>query len=85
MKGSPFSEAKVEIKGTGSRKRSDVILYDRDGRKALTGEIKLPDTKEGQTPFNSSLVADARRKARASEPRIFLRGTLIASCCGKQT
>jgi len=64
LEASPFSEAKVEIKGAGSRKRSDLILFDREGRKALTGEIKLPDTREGQTPFNGSLVSDARRKAR---------------------
>ena len=69
---SPFSEAKVEIKSQGSQKRSDITLYDRDGRKALTGEIKFPDAKEGQTPFNGAVVADARRKAqRAKTPFFF--------------
>jgi hypothetical protein len=60
---SPFADAKVEQRGAGSAKRSDLILYDREGKPALTGEIKLPDTSEGQTPFHAKLVSDARRKA----------------------
>jgi type I restriction-modification system DNA methylase subunit len=59
----PFADAKVEQRSSGSAKRSDLILYDRDGKPALTGEIKLPDTVEGQTPFHAKLVNDARRKA----------------------
>lgn len=70
-KGLPFTEAKVEIRGRGSRRRRDLVLYDRDGRKALTAEIKLPDTKEGQTPFGARLVADARRKAAQSQAQFF--------------
>ena len=70
---SPFTDAKVEQRSSGSAKRSDLILYDRDGKPALTGEIKLPDTTEGQTPFHAKLVSDARRKAarlgRAAPPR----------------
>jgi methylase of polypeptide subunit release factors len=61
--GLPFSDAKVEQRGAGSNQRSDLILNDLDGKPALTGEIKLPDTSEGQTPFHAKLVADARRKA----------------------
>ena len=63
--GSPFTDAKVEQRSSGSAKRSDLILYDRDGKPALTGEIKLPDTAEGQTPFHAKLVNDARRKGGA--------------------
>ncbi|MBI5386057.1 MAG: N-6 DNA methylase [Verrucomicrobia bacterium] len=59
----PFADAKVEQKGAGSAQRSDLVLYDRDGKSALTGEIKLPDSVEGQTPFHAKLVIDARRKA----------------------
>lgn len=59
----PFVDAKVEQRSSGSAKRSDLILYDRDTKPALTGEIKLPDTVEGQTPFHAKLVNDARRKA----------------------
>ena len=59
----PFTDAKVEQRGAGSAKRSDLVLYDRDDKPALTGEIKLPDTIEGQTPFHAKLITDARRKA----------------------
>jgi hypothetical protein len=67
----PFTEAKVEIKGKGGSTRRDLVLYDRDVHKALTAEIKLPDTKEGQTPFNARLVTDARRKAAQSRAPFF--------------
>ena len=60
---SPFADAKVEQRSAGSAKRSDLVLYDRDAKPALTGEIKLPDTTEGQTPFHAKLVSAARRKA----------------------
>ncbi len=68
---SPFSEAKVEIKNRGSQKRNDITLYDRDGRKALTGEIKFPDTKDGQTPFNETVKRGARRKAQQAKAPFF--------------
>jgi type I restriction-modification system DNA methylase subunit len=68
---SPFSDAKVEIKSRGSQRRCDLALYDRDERKALTGEIKFPDTKDGQTPFNGKVVADARHKARRAKAPYF--------------
>jgi len=67
----PFTNAQVELKGKGSHKRTDLVLHDRDGRRALICEIKLPDTKEGQTPYNASLVADARRKATQSQAPFF--------------
>jgi len=63
--GLPFSEAKVE-QGTGQgRKRRDVTLYDRQNRPALTGEIKLPDRPDGQSPYAAPLVDDAFEKANA--------------------
>jgi type I restriction-modification system DNA methylase subunit len=68
---SPFVEAKVEIKSRGSQRRNDITLFDRDKRKALTGEIKFPDTKDGQTPFNTKVVTDARRKAQRAKARFF--------------
>lgn len=61
--GLPFADAKVEQRGAGSARRNDLVLYDRDGKPALSGEIKLPDTAEGQSPFHAKLVNDARRKA----------------------
>ncbi len=71
-KAMPFIEAKVEQKSSGSLKRRDLSLLDRDGKKALTGEIRFPDAKDGQTPYNAKLVTDARRKAlRAGAPYFF--------------
>jgi type I restriction-modification system DNA methylase subunit len=71
-RGMPFTEAKVEQKATGSAKRRDLSLLARDGKKALTGEIRFPDAKDGETPYNAKLVTDARRKAaRAGAPFFF--------------
>jgi len=68
----PFTEAKVEQKTSGSGKRRDLSLLDRDGKKALTGEIRFPDAQDGETPYNAKLVTDARRKAgRAGAPFFF--------------
>ena len=57
-KSMPFVEAKVEQKSSDSLKRRDLSLLDRDGKKALTGEIRFPDAKDGQTPYNAKLVTD---------------------------
>src|SRR5437667_3160001 len=66
------SIAKVEQRATGSLKRRDLSVIDRDGKKALTGEIRFRDAKDGQTPYNAKLVTDARRKAlRAGAPYFF--------------
>ena len=59
----PFSGAKVEQGAKGSRKRRDLTLYDRRGKVVLTGEIKLPDRPDGQSPYASALVNDAFEKA----------------------
>ena len=67
----PFVDAKVETKTAGSLKRRDLTLYDRDGNKALTGEIRFPDAVDGQTPYNATIVTDARRKARAAKSPFF--------------
>ena len=59
----PFSEAKIEQRGSGSRKRRDLSLLDKDKRAVLTGEVKLPFQKDGGSPYNDAVVQDARRKA----------------------
>jgi len=59
----PFSSAKVEERRRGSAKRRDLTLYDRHGKAAITGEMKMPDSPEGRTPFQESLVKDAHDKA----------------------
>lgn len=70
-KSMPFTEAKVEQKSSGSLKRRDLSLLDRDGKTALSGEIRFPDAKDGQTPYNAKLVTDARRKAARAGARFF--------------
>ena len=59
----PFKEATIEESAKGKRKRRDLTLYDRDGKLALTGEIKLPDKPDGLTPYNEAVVIDAHKKA----------------------
>ncbi len=60
----PYSHADIEEKLKGSQKRRDITLHDNNGNVVLTGEVKLPYSPEGQSPFNDELVADARKKAR---------------------
>lgn len=68
----PFSQARCEQKGEGSRKRRDLTLLDKNKRVCLTGEIKLPYAKDGSSPYNATVVADARKKAlRAASPYFF--------------
>ena len=62
----PFGTAKAEESGTGSRKRRDLTIYNRDGKKVLTGELKMPDSPEGSSPYRESLVLDAHNKANSS-------------------
>ncbi len=59
----PFSDVRVEIPVPGSQKRHDLVLYGRDGKPALAGEVKLPDRLNGGTPFNETVVTDAQNKA----------------------
>ncbi len=59
----PFSHVEVEERGTRSLKRMDLSLYDRDGKRVITGEVKMPDSPHGRSPFQESLVLDAHDKA----------------------
>ncbi len=59
----PFSEAKVEERGRGSRKRRDLTIYDRENKIVLTGEVKLPDKPDGRSPYDDAVVIDAHTKA----------------------
>ena len=60
----PFSHAKIEQYGTGTQKRSDLRIY-RKGSKTpvMTGEVKLPGTPEGRSPYDHNLIQDAFNKA----------------------
>jgi methylase of polypeptide subunit release factors len=63
--GLPFTEAKVEQGAGTGRKRRDLTLYGTEARPVLTGEIKLPDRPDGQSPYSDALRDDAFQKANA--------------------
>ena len=67
----PYSRAKCEQVGEGSRKRRDLTLLDKDQRIVLTGEVKLPYRQDGGSPYNASVVRDARTKARRAKAPFF--------------
>lgn len=59
----PFSKSQAE-RYTADRQRRDIQLAAKGGEIVLTGEVKLPDKADGQTPYATKLVEDARKKAR---------------------
>ncbi len=61
----PIQSARVEGLGRGpsARKRSDIRFFDKNGTLILCGEVKLPGTLEGRSPFDSELCQDAARKS----------------------
>ena len=67
----PFAKADIEESPKGSRKRHDFLLYSRDGTLALSGEVKLPEARDGQTPYNEAVVLDAHEKADSSGVQYF--------------
>jgi hypothetical protein len=60
----PFIRATIEEYGTGNYKRQDLRIY-RGGSNTpvLTGEVKMPGTPEGRSPYDPSLMQDAFNKA----------------------
>ncbi len=60
----PFSHAKIEQYGIGSNKRSDLRIYRKgSSTPVLAGEVKLPGTPEGRSPYDPLLMQDAYNKA----------------------
>ena len=60
----PFSRASVEAHVQGTARRHDFRLYRRHTDfPVLTGEIKMPDSAQGNHPLNADLVDDALSKA----------------------
>lgn len=63
----PFGSSDIESFGRGSQKRSDFRVYARSsegrGKLALCGEVKLPGSQQGRTPFDPALMQDAFDKA----------------------
>lgn len=68
-----FSKARIEGYGTGParRKRKDLRFYDQASKMVLCGEVKLPGTLEGSSPYNAELCADAERKASNAGVQFF--------------
>lgn len=69
----PFHEARVEGYGTGAsrRKRKDLRFFDAHGQLALCGEVKLPGTPEGRSPYDAKLCQDAAQKASNAGVQFF--------------
>jgi hypothetical protein len=67
----PFKNAKVEKSARGKRTRRDLSIYDHDGNKALTGEVKMPDAPDGRSPYAEDVVQDAFKKASDAGARYF--------------
>lgn len=61
----PFQSARIEGFGRGTQKakRKDLRIYDKSDRLILCGEVKLPGTSEGRSPYADDLVRDAFHKA----------------------
>jgi hypothetical protein len=71
----PFGSSDIESFGRGSQKRQDFRVYERQrqgrGRLALCGEVKLPGTQQGRSPFDPILMDDAFNKATKENCRYF--------------
>lgn len=71
----PFGSSDIESFGRGSHKRQDFRVYERKekgrGRLALCGEVKLPGSPQGRSPFDPALMKDAFDKATAENCRYF--------------
>lgn len=70
-----FREARIETfsaKGRGhASKREDLNFLDHNGKPIITGEAKLPGTREGRSPFADELVREAQEKADHAGARWF--------------
>ena len=71
----PFGSSDIESFSRGSQKRQDLRIYTRGtqgrGKLALCGEVKLPGTAQGRSPFDLALMQDAFNKATAENCRYF--------------
>ncbi|HNS18901.1 MAG TPA: N-6 DNA methylase [Sedimentisphaerales bacterium] len=69
----PLHEARLEGFGTGTgrSKRKDLRFFDRYGKLVLCGEVKLPGTREGSSPYSEKLMQDAFAKAENANIQFF--------------
>ena len=65
----PFYELRVEGFGTGRgpRKRKDLRFYGHRDKLVLCGEVKLPGTPEGRSPFDAEFWPTRRRRPAMPE------------------
>jgi hypothetical protein len=59
----PFRRAEIEESKAIKRKRSDLRIHGDAGKLILAGEVKMPGTRQGFTPYNAELVDDSASKA----------------------
>src|SRR2546421_12928076 len=60
----PFASAHCEERGRGSQKRRDLTLKARRyDQMVLTGEVKLPDKRDGRSPLQDAHLIDGHNKA----------------------
>jgi methylase of polypeptide subunit release factors len=67
----PFKRVEIEQSTAKNRKRSDLRVYDKAQKLILAGEVKMPGTIEGRSPYNNAVVEDAYRKADQAQARFF--------------
>ncbi len=69
----PFANARLEGFGIGAakRKRKDLRFFEPGGKLALCGEVKLPGTPEGRSPYDDAVYQDAAQKADNAAVRFF--------------
>jgi len=59
-----FTNATIEEFGRGNNKRQDLRFFRKGSQTpALTGEVKMPGTPEGRSPYDPALMQDAFNKA----------------------
>ena len=59
----PFRRAEIEESKAIHRKRSDLCFYGDAKKLILSGETKMPGTRDGRSPHNPALVEDSATKA----------------------
>jgi len=71
----PFGSSEIEGYGRGSLKRQDFRVYERKesgrGKLVLCGEVKLPGSPQGRSPFDQRLMEDAYNKATRENCQYF--------------
>ena len=69
----PIYEARIEGfgKDAARRKRKDLRFFNKQGMIILCGEVKLPGTLEGRSPYDAEFCKDAAQKADNAGVRFF--------------